>query len=404
MKETKDWFKTAKFGMFIHWGIYSVAGRGEWVLNRERIPYDEYIEKYANNFNAENFNPREWARVAKEAGMKYMVLTAKHHDGFCLWDTKTTDFNSTVTGPHKDIVAEYVEAVREAGLKVGLYYSPADWHHPDYPSAYIRDWPNTWKDDKARERFIEFYTEQMKELMTNYGKIDLLWYDGCLPQPLNGEQVNGMIKKYQPDILISDRNGEPYDFRVCEQAVVPSKDNTPWEACMTLNDNWGYHSGDDNYKSAKDVIKLLLNVAKDGGNLLLNVGPKGDGTIPEESTEILMKVGIWLKHNGDCIYETQKSPFSWGNSCILTIKDNKVYICVDKNIDEICVAEIKNKVNKVHHLKTMKEMRFLQDGNGRLTIYDLSSANDEDLLPVYVCDIEGQPEAIVPRTTFWIPG
>ena len=156
MEDGKKWFSDARFGMFIHWGIYSVCGRGEWVRNRERIPQKEYADLYGAQFKAENYNPKEWAKAAKEAGMKYMVLTSKHHDGYCLWDTKTTEFNSMKLGPHRDLLKEFVEAVRGEGLKAGVYYSPADWSHPDYPGAYLRDWPHVWKDEEARKRFVDF--------------------------------------------------------------------------------------------------------------------------------------------------------------------------------------------------------------------------------------------------------
>lgn len=404
MEDGKKWFSDARFGMFIHWGIYSVCGRGEWVRNRERIPQKEYADLYGAQFKAENYNPKEWAKAAKEAGMKYMVLTSKHHDGYCLWDTKTTEFNSMKLGPYRDLLREFVEAVRGEGLKAGVYYSPADWSHPDYPGAYLRDWPHVWKDEEARKRFVDFYTSQIRELITGYGKLDLFWYDGCLPQPLEGAEVNKMIKKYQPDILISNRNGEPFDFTCCEQAIVPAKDGKPWEACMTLNDNWGYHEGDDNYKSARDVILLLTEVAKDGGNLLLNIGPRGDGSIPEEARTILHKVGKWMEANGETIYGSQKSPFSWGTSSTLTVKDNRVYIHVHKKLREICIAEIKNPVTDIYVLKTKEKLKFTQSEDGRLFIYGIPDTWDEDMVITLVCEMDGKPEALVERTSFWIPG
>lgn len=398
----KNWFSDARFGMFIHWGVYSVAARGEWIVNRERIPKEEYIEKYANNFKAENYNPVEWAELALKSGMKYMVLTTKHHDGFALWDTKTTDFNSMKIGPAKDLVKEYADAARKVGLKVGFYYSPADWYHKDYPSAYLRDWPTEWEDEEKRKRFVAFYTEQIRELMTNYGKIDLFWYDGCIPAPLDGAVVNEMIKKHQPDIIINDRNGAPFDFKCCEQAIVPVRDGTPWEACMTLNDNWGYHSGDTNYKTPKDVIKLLIKVAKDGGNLLLNIGPKADGRVPSESVDILEKVGEWMKKNGESVYRTEMSPFSWGMSSEITVKNSYVYIHIFHALSEICVAEIKNKVKKVYELSEKRKLNFLQDENGRLFIRDIPCEKDE--ITTIVCEVEGVPEAIEEQKSFWIPG
>ena len=398
-----SWFKDARFGMFIHYGAYAVAGRGEWVLNREHIPYDEYIEKYVNNFKAENYNPREWAKLAKRAGMKYMVLTTKHHDGFCLFDTETTDFNSVKMGPHKDLVKEYVEAVRAEGLKVGFYYSPADWHHPDYPGAYYRDWPQKFDSEEKRLRMIEFYRAQLKELMTNYGKIDILWYDGCVPDyQWDGAETNKMVKEWQPDILISNRNGEPCDFYCSEQRIV-AKPGAMWEACMTLDDNWGYHKGDTHYKTPFDVIKMLATVAKDCGNLLLNVGPKPSGDIPKFSRETLEAVGKWLDVNGEAIYGTEQSPFMWNCSSELTVKGNKVYIIMYHKVEEFCLYEIANKVNKVYRLSDKKEMEFTQE-DGRLKIYGVKEAMNDELSTVFVCEIEGKPEALTEKTSFWIPG
>jgi len=388
--------------MFIHWGAYSAAARGEWVYNRERIGKEEYLEKYVKNFKAENYNPDEWTQLAKDVGMKYVVLTAKHHDGFCLWNTKTTDYNAAIFGPKKDLVAEYVNAVRRAGLKVGIYYSPADWAHPDYPDAYSRDWPLVWDDEVKRKRFVAFYTEQLRELMTNYGKIDILWYDGCLPQPLDGNEVNAMVRSLQPEILISARNGSPYDFSVCEQAIVPPKDDRLWEACMTLNDNWGYHAGDSDYKSPREVVKMLLSVAQGGGNLLLNVGPKSDGTIPEQSVEILEKVGKWLKVNGDAIYGSEKSPFSHSPSHMITVKGNRIYIHVIKRLSEICVAEIKNPIKRMFLLQNGEDCQFNQTEEGRLFVSGIPDT--EGTAVTLVCETEGKPEPIVKKGTFWIPG
>ena len=196
------------------------------------------------NFLAEHYEPAEWAALAVESGMKYVVLTTRHHDGFCLWDTDTTDFNAAKLGPKRDLVRPFAEAMRAAGLKVGFYYSFADWHHPDYPDAYARDWPDGWRDESSRRRFVAFVRAQLEELMTNYGTVDILWYDGCLPGPTDGAEVNAHIKSLQPDILINERNGPPYDFEVSEQVIRAAEPGKLWEANPTLNDNWGYHPGD----------------------------------------------------------------------------------------------------------------------------------------------------------------
>lgn len=399
-----DWFERAKYGMFIHWGAYSVAERGEWILNRERIGYEEYTTRYADNFKAENFNPYKWAELAKKAGMKYMVLTTKHHDGFCLWDTKTTDFSVMNHGAGRDLVKEFADAVRESGLKVGFYYSPADWHNKDYPGAYWRDWANEWEDEEARRRFVAFYTQQIKELMTNYGRIDLLWYDGCDPKPLDGERVNKMIKELQPHIVINNRNGEPCDFYCSEQTICPPSNGKMWEACMTLNDNWGYHSGDDNYKSPVDVIKMLAKVSENGrGNLLLNVGPKADGEIPKESADILETVGKWLSVNGDAIYNAESNTFSWGMSHSLTVSGNRVNVILTKRVKELCFAEIKNKIKRVYLLSTGEDIPFVCTDDGRIIITELEAVYSSGIAPVVVFETEGTPVPLIEKTTFWIP-
>ena len=399
-----DWFKEARFGMFIHWGAYAVSARGEWMYNRELMTPEEYME-YVNGFKAENYNPREWARLAKRAGMKYMVLTTKHHDGFALFDTKTTDFNSVNYGPKRDLVREYVDAVRAEGLKVGFYFSPADWHHPDYPSAYCRSWPPKWHDEEARRRFVEFYKEQIRELMTNYGKVDILWYDGCEPQPLDGAEVNAMVRELQPDILISARNGEPYDFKVREQAIVPPKDDVPWECCMTLNGNWGYHSGDNEYKTPKQVMSMLISTARDGGNLLLNVGPKADGTIPQETVDILEKVGEWVLANEASIRGSERHPIPGGRSHYFTAKGSTLYLHMHSWMQEnkLCVADIKNKVKRVYRLESGKEHKFEQWDNGRLFIYDVNDNYDPERISTFAIEIEGKPKELIEATTFWIP-
>ena len=253
------WFHEARYGLFIHWGAYSTAARGEWVMNRERIPLEEYTKKYVDPFTAANYDPRQWARVAKDAGMKYMVLTTRHHDGFALWDTKTRDFNAARLGPKRDLVRPFVEAARAEGLKTGSYYSVADWTHPDYPGPFFRDWPREFKDEVSRQRFIKYYRAQLEELFTQYGPIDILWYDGCIPGPLDGAETNARIKKLQPHVLINERNGEPFDFRCSEQSL-KAKEGA-WEACMTLNENWGWHAGDSNWKSASDMIRMLVTTA-----------------------------------------------------------------------------------------------------------------------------------------------
>lgn len=404
-KTQNSWFNEARFGMFIHWGPYSVAGRGEWVANRECISKAEYAEKYAANFRTENYDPSEWARIACDAGMKYAVLTTRHHDGFCLWDTRTTDFNSVKLGARRDLVADYVRAMREAGLRVGFYFSMADWYHPDYPGAFCRDWPQAWPDEAARLRFADYYYRQLEELMTRYGAIDLLWYDGCIPAPTGGEAINTRIKQLQPGILITNRNGQPWDVQCCEQAIKAAEPGVLWEACMTLNDSWGYQAGDDNWKSARHVIRLLTETAAQSGNLLLNVGPMADGTIPAESVRILKDVGAWLRVNGEFLAHSGRSPYTWNNWGVTTVKGSRIYLHVFKSTgEELCVADIKNRVLAARLLSDGRSLAFAQQGN-RLFLKGIPPVTVAGAMPFIIAiDVEGVPETLSPQTSFWIAG
>ncbi|HHW48389.1 MAG TPA: hypothetical protein GXX14_07220 [Clostridiaceae bacterium] len=262
-----------------------------------------------------------------------------------------------------------------------------------------------WKDESSRKRFIEYYYAQLEELMSNYGRIDLLWYDGCIPQPMEGEKINKRIRELQPHILINNRNGDPYDFKCCEQAIVPAAPGVAWEACMTLNDTWGYHSGDKHYKTPFEVLKLLLETASKAGNLLLNVGPRADGTIPEESVAILKKVGDWLRKNGEAVYGSSRSPFSFNSSAVLTTKENRIYVNLLHGLEdkEICLPDIKNKVLSVYMLESRENMDFCQQ-NDRLFIKGIPFPLENDLATTIVIEVEGKPETIREQKTFWIPG
>lgn len=400
------WFNELRYGMFIHWGVYSVAGRGEWIANRERIPFEEYRRLYAENFQARNYDPSAWATLAKEAGMGYAVLTTRHHDGFALWPTQTSDFHSGAIGPKRDLVGPFVEACRTAGLKVGLYYSPADWYNLDYPGAYFRDWPGNedWASAEARGRMVRFYGEQLRELMTGYGKIDYLWYDGCIPSDLQSAEVNAELLRLQPDLLINDRNGPPSHVHVCEQAIRPARAGQLWEACLTLNDNWGYHYGDQNWKTPRQVIQMLTETASKAGNLLLNVGPEADGTIPWESQRILREAGRWLKQNGDSIYGSDRSPYTWSNWGRVTVKDHTVYLHIWNSVGpELCFAEIKNHVHSARFMANGVPISFEQRGE-KLFLRDLPEPLPDSLATTIAIEVEGIPEALTPQTTFWIPG
>ena len=402
MEKKTEWFESARYGMFIHWGAYSAGERGEWVMNRERIPQDEYIEKFVNNFTAKDYDPAKWAKKAKEWGFGYAVLTTRHHDGFALWDSDINDFNAVKLGPKRDLVREYAEAFRAEGLKVGFYYSPASWTNPDYPGAYFRDWPgeNDWKDDRSRQRFIAYYRTELRELLNNYGKVDYLWFDGCIPENISGSETLKMVRSWQPDIIVNNRLGEPFDIKTCEQTINPAAGDQLWEACMTLNDSWGFNRYDNNWKTPYQVISMLLKCAQNCGNLLLNVGPDASGKIPESSCEILEEVGKWLKKNSEALRTGTRSPFSWSTVVKFPgVCGSRVFLPLMHCASEICWGELKNKVQKVTHLYSGESADFEQQGD-RLFIRNIKYDAPVTILAV---DVEGTPEPVTGQTTFWIP-
>lgn len=299
-----QWWREARFGMFVHYGLYSQIGRNEWCMALENIPVAEY-EKLAGTFCPKPGAPREWAQLAKAAGMKYMVLTTRHHEGFSLWDSKANPFNSVNYGPHRDIVREFVEACREFDLKIGFYSSLMDWHHPDGGRAAY--------DSAARKRFNDYIEALNTELLTQYGKIDILWYD--VPAPMehyegwNSLEMNQRLRALQPHIIINDRSRLSEDFGTPEEHVTAS--DRDWEACMTFNGiSWGYVDTQQASAYAYNAQRILrmLNTCSNGcGNLLLNIGPAPDGSVPEDAVEPLTKVGQWLKRNGEAAYGLKKS-------------------------------------------------------------------------------------------------
>ncbi len=294
------WFVDARFGMFIHFGLFSMLARGEWVMNKERIAPKEY-SKLANNFNPVNFDADNLCILAKNAGMKYIVFTTMHHEGFRMYDTELTDYCSTKTLAKRDFVAEIIAAARKHGLKIGLYHTLNNWY--DKPDA-----TDALEDKVKYQKFIDNTFARIKELLTKYNPIDILWYDGWWPFNAKGwkaEKMNEMARSIQPHIIINGRNGLPGDFSTPEGHMSQPNPWRPWEGCMTLNDNWGYHKGDNNWKSVKDVIQLLATAANGKGNLLLNIGPKGDGSIPEESLDILKGLAKWMKTNSEAIFNTE---------------------------------------------------------------------------------------------------
>jgi alpha-L-fucosidase len=351
------WWHEARFGMFIHFGVYSSIMRHEWEMENEAVPIGEYTA-HAKTFKPGQGSPRAWAKLAKAAGMKYMVLTTKHHEGFCNFDTKLTDYNAVKQGPGFDIVRAYVEAARAEGLRVGFYYSLMDWHHPDGALCAT--------DEAARKRFVEYTHGLIRELMTNYGKIDVLWYDVSWPLDVKGWEsvrMNEMVYGLQPDIIINNRNKLDGDFSTPEQRIVAEKGARAWESCMTLNDSWGYQRADDNWKSSKTVVRNLISCSRDGGNYLLNIGPRQDGSIPPETVRILTEVGGWMKTGGDTIYSSDICLPRRSAYASFTRKGNTLFMHVHFWPGEyVAISGLKNKVLSARLLKTGQAVKFTQDG------------------------------------------
>lgn len=320
-----EWWRDAKFGLFIHWGVYAVpAGKygdytdyGEWIMHHAKIPSEEY-KKFAGVFNPVNYDPAEWVRVAKDAGMKYIVITSKHHDGFALYPSEVTDWDVADATPYgKDLLGPLVDEAKKAGLKIGFYYSQAqDWNHPGGAKARYEE-GDGW-DDAHKGDFDEYLERialpQAKEILNNY-PLDILWWD--TPTWMNEERrapFFELIKEW-PGLITNNRLGSGGDTSTPEQFVPVTGHEGDWETCMTMNRHWGYNAYDDAWKSSEDLIHKLINIVSKGGNFLLNVGPTAGGEFPQESIERLADMGEWLKVNGEAIYGTSKGPFqylSWG--------------------------------------------------------------------------------------------
>jgi len=379
------WWHEAKFGMFIHFGLYAARGRHEWDMEDEAVPVLEY-QKLTAGFNPAPGSARKWAQLAKAAGMKYMVLTSKHHEGFCNWDTKLTNYNAVQFGPRRDVIREFVEAARAEGLRCGFYYSLMDWHHPDGARCQT--------DPAARRRFVDYTHGLIRELMTNYGKIDILWYDVSWPLDAAGwesEKMNQMVFSLQPDIIVNNRNRLAGDFSTPEQTVKGEEGGRAWESCMTLNDSWGFQRADDNWKTPRTVIRNLITCARDGGNYLLNIGPEPDGSIPPESVRILTEAGDWMKTGGQAIYGAERCQVARSTYANFTRKGNTLYMHVYFwPGSDVSISGLKQKVLSAKVLKTGQAAKVSQDGF-RTLITGLPEKAPDMPVTTIVLECDGPP-------------
>jgi alpha-L-fucosidase len=403
------WWTDARFGMFIHWGLYALPARHEWVKNRERITNEQY-QKYFDNFNPDLYTPKEWAKMAKDAGMKYVVLTAKHHEGFCLWDSKFTDYKSTNTPVKKDLIKEYVEAFRAEGLKVGFYYSLIDWHHPEY--TIDRNHPQRVDSDaeyvklnqgKDMKKYQEYMKNQVRELLTNYGEISIIWFDFSFPgqngkgrADWDSENLLKLARSLQPGIIVDDRLDlrdveGGWDFTTPEQVKVAkwpeiNGKKVPWETCQTFSGSWGYYRDETTWKSPAQLLELLIESVSKGGNLLLNVGPTARGTFDHRAQDRLSAMGEWMKYNNRSVYNCTEAPaeFEVPANTLLTYNPltKRLYIhLLAYPMGSMTLKNMADKVKYIQYLHDASEVRF--------TAGRAEAANDLNLsLPVLKPPVE----------------
>jgi len=377
-------FKNNRIGMFIHYGLYSLLNRREWAMYYERIPVDEY-RKLADQFTPDSLDINEWVKLAKETGMKYICLTTRHHDGFSLFDTSVSDFNSVKTAAKRDLVREFVDACRAHQIRPALYYSVADWSDSGYTNGPEKD-PQGW------DRFVKTAHIQLKELMTNYGPIDYLFYDGCpKPEDWGAVEINAELRKLQPELLISDRCQLDEDIASSENRL--EGHDKPWECCMTTNESWGCNYGDIHRKSIYDLVKGLAICMHLGGNFLLNMGPFADGSVPSEDRKLYEELGQWVERNKEAVYGTFPNPFNFCDRKLSCYRDNIAYTALHfYHGPESVVAGVGNKVKKVRLLCENREIEFKQIGD-RVMLTGLPKERP-DIIPVVALELDGAPQGL----------
>jgi alpha-L-fucosidase len=363
----QDWFIDAKFGIFIHWGIYSTGRTSEsWAIFNGEVAYDAYM-KQAAEFTAAAYDPDAWAKLFADAGARYVVLTAKHHDGFALWPTKLSKLNSVEGAPAgRDLIGPYCDALRRHGLKVGIYFSHLDWSHPDYASVLPHGpqphnhatlhknkfgYPQNGESPERWENFLRFHRGQLKELCENF-KPDLLWFDGDWERDESQwrfDELKNQLQAWAPGVIVNSRMGQHGDYGTPEQAIPIERPTGPWEFCVTMNDSWGYRTNDHNHKSARQCVRMLAECAGMGGNLLLDVGPRADGSLQPEQVDTLRAMGQWTKVNREALFDTTAGlPHGHFYGASTLSKDRRaLYLFMfDRPIDEIAVKGIRNPIKR----------------------------------------------------------
>lgn len=395
--QNREWFQQSRFGLFIHWGVYSVLGDGEWVMNNQRIPISTY-EKLPAFFNPTEFNPAEWVQMAKEAGMKYITITSKHHDGFAMWDSQVSDYNIVKKTPYgKDVLKMLAEECRKQGIKLFFYHSQLDWHHPDYfPRGFTGGSFTGRKEEGDFNKYLDYMDAQLAELLTNYGPLAGIWFDGMWDKEKADwrlQKTYSLIHQLQPGALVGSNHhltpigGE--DFQMFEKDL-PGHNTTgfaptqkvgelPKETCETINNSWGFNLKDDHHKSKKELIQYLVKAAGYGANFLLNVGPMPNGKIQPEHKQTLREVGEWLKIYGETIYGTQGGPLTARNWGVTTQNGNKVYLHILNWQDEaLIIPRLEKKILSVKLFKEKAILKFSENEFGVTVLLPKSLQNEID--------------------------
>lgn len=406
------WFTHDRFGLFIHWGLYALPARHEWIKHREEIT-DEAYQKYFDYFNPDLYDPTEWAKAARAAGMKYMVVTSKHHEGFCLWDSQLTDYKVTNTPYGKGLLGPMVEAFRAEGLKIGFYHSLIDWHHPDFPIDGIhplRNHPDAFEMNKSRDmsKYVAYLHGQTRELLTEFGPLDIIWFDFSYPgreyrgMPGKGrddwqsEKLLKLVRELQPNIIVNNRldlSPEMADVHTPEQ-YQPREwlhiDGQPvvWEACQTFSGSWGYHRDESTWKSPEQLIKMLINTVATGGNLLMNVGPTARGIFDDRALVALDVYAKWMKLHSRSIYGCTQSEFTAPSGCRYTQNGDRLYLHIfDWPFKHLYLDGLKDRVKYAQLLNDASEIHFTpprlaEDEAGDALVLELSVVKPDIVVPV----------------------